>query len=571
MRSPIKAFVRALNRLSLALRLTIIVGALLCSMLVSQAYGILSVKTLANKVKDSSSASGMGFLAEAVKNNVEIGQAAWAASASYSQGTALKEGPIGDITAALDNLERNVTKYGLETKAKEKAAPLIQTLQDSIKGARVAAASLADQLRSGKSQDQDIIKDCAAFADSLLIHSDTLSELQGLEKKLGSDTEAAATEISERNILIGSILFLVSLVSGFLSISMARSTSNQIRQISHDLANQSTLVVGQSITLNKTASNLSSNVNSCSASLVQTSASLEEVKSMVLSNQKNCETSMRVSQENQAKVQEGVRSVAELIEALQDLEKSIDENEVGVQKSYQEIGKITELIREIDEKTSIINDIVFQTKLLSFNASVEAARAGEHGRGFAVVAEEVGNLATMSGAAAKAISELLTHSTQHVRSLILSSQEQVEHLSAQTQKSVQICVAAAKVNAKIFSEVTDRVFQLNGMVGHVENSSREQSLGIEQISEAIRSLEISTLSNADDAEKTKGVGQSMNRAAQSLSKSITNLRMIVSGSAALKKSMSGTPPASLEREPATEPKSAADETIKPNFDDSSAA
>ncbi len=51
---------------------------------------------------------------------------------------------------------------------------------------------------------------------------------------------------------------------------------------------------------------------------------------------------------------------------------------------------------DIGDKTKVINDIVFQTKRLSFNASVEAARAGEHGKGFAVVAEEVGNLAQMS-------------------------------------------------------------------------------------------------------------------------------------------------------------------------------
>ncbi|MBC7465119.1 MAG: hypothetical protein H7256_03945 [Bdellovibrio sp.] len=50
-------------------------------------------------------------------------------------------------------------------------------------------------------------------------------------------------------------------------------------------------------------------------------------------------------------------------------------------------------MEEIGNKTKVINDIVFQTKLLSFNASVEAARAGEHGKGFAVVAEEVGKLA----------------------------------------------------------------------------------------------------------------------------------------------------------------------------------
>src|SRR5690606_14658037 len=59
----------------------------------------------------------------------------------------------------------------------------------------------------------------------------------------------------------------------------------------------------------------------------------------------------------------------------------------------------------VEEKTNMINDIVFQTKLLSFNASVEAARAGHHGKGFSVVAEEIGRLAETSGTSASAINK----------------------------------------------------------------------------------------------------------------------------------------------------------------------
>lgn len=75
------------------------------------------------------------------------------------------------------------------------------------------------------------------------------------------------------------------------------------------------------------------------------------------------------------------------------------------------------LIGKIREKTKVIDEIVFQTRLLSFNASVEAARAGEHGKGFAVVAEEVGSLAQMSGSAAKEISAILAEGVSKAESL----------------------------------------------------------------------------------------------------------------------------------------------------------
>lgn len=74
--------------------------------------------------------------------------------------------------------------------------------------------------------------------------------------------------------------------------------------------------------------------------------------------------------------------------------------------SNKKITEITKVISEVAAKTQVINEIVFKTKLLSFNASVEAARAGDQGRGFSVVAEEVGNLAKMSGDAAKEISNI---------------------------------------------------------------------------------------------------------------------------------------------------------------------
>jgi methyl-accepting chemotaxis protein len=85
-----------------------------------------------------------------------------------------------------------------------------------------------------------------------------------------------------------------------------------------------------------------------------------------------------------------------------------------INASNEELRIIINIISDISEKTKVINDIVFQTRLLSFNASVEAARAGEHGKGFAVVAEEIGKLASVSGNSAKEINDILGHATTQV-------------------------------------------------------------------------------------------------------------------------------------------------------------
>src|SRR6056297_538175 len=68
-----------------------------------------------------------------------------------------------------------------------------------------------------------------------------------------------------------------------------------------------------------------------------------------------------------------------------------------LEDSISSLEDIKGIVEQIKKKTAVINDIVFETQLTSFNASIEAARAGQHGKGFAVVAEEVGKLARLSG------------------------------------------------------------------------------------------------------------------------------------------------------------------------------
>ena len=85
-----------------------------------------------------------------------------------------------------------------------------------------------------------------------------------------------------------------------------------------------------------------------------------------------------------------------------------------IQKSNEQLQDISEIIVQINSKTTVINDIVAKTELLSLNASIESARAGEQGKGFAVVAEEVGNLAKISGKSAKDIQDLITKSEEQV-------------------------------------------------------------------------------------------------------------------------------------------------------------
>ncbi|WP_226809460.1 methyl-accepting chemotaxis protein, partial [Aliarcobacter butzleri] len=68
-------------------------------------------------------------------------------------------------------------------------------------------------------------------------------------------------------------------------------------------------------------------------------------------------------------------------------------------------------VNAINEAIGVIDNIAFQTNILSLNAAVEAATAGEAGKGFAVVAQEVRNLASRSAEAAHEIKAIVENAT----------------------------------------------------------------------------------------------------------------------------------------------------------------
>ena len=144
---------------------------------------------------------------------------------------------------------------------------------------------------------------------------------------------------------------------------------------------------------------------------------------MIKSNSDNTIQAVGVAHENLNYVETGKSIIDEMNAIVQDIHSGNEEMVKQVNNSNEEVEKIISIIKTIGDRTKVINDIVFQTKLLSFNASVEAARAGEMGKGFSVVAEEVGNLAKMSGDAAQEISAILDDSITTVHSIIERTKE----------------------------------------------------------------------------------------------------------------------------------------------------
>lgn len=187
--------------------------------------------------------------------------------------------------------------------------------------------------------------------------------------------------------------------------------------------------------------------------LQSASASMEQLTSTVQDNANNAEESCKIAKSLNDKAILGSESVMKVSEAM-----------IAIDKNSADIERIVETI----------NNIAMQTHILSLNAAVEAARAGEQGRGFAVVASEVRSLAKNSAEATREIEHIIKHNHDYVRSGKTLSEDAAKMMNAVSRDS----------------QATLQYMQ------DVANASREQSLAVEHVKEAV--IEISELSEQNE-------------------------------------------------------------------------
>ena len=319
------------------------------------------------------------------------------------------------------------------------------------------------------------------------------------------------------------------LLMAFLASFVATRTGKTLENVIERLKQGSEIVERTAQDVTGSAQSLSEASTEQASALQETAASIEEINAMIKKSSDNSFQSQDVASKSAEIAKQGQEAVEKMSQAVGEINVSNEAILQQINESNVQIGGIAKVIAEIGEKTKVINDIVFQTKLLSFNASVEAARAGEHGKGFAVVAEEVGNLAQMSGNAAKEISEMLSQSIKNVETIVQESTKKVEQLIADGREKVQAGVVIVDQCGSVLGDVVNNVNQLQEMVTAISIASKEQSQGVNEITKAMNELDQTTNANATTSQNVSGFAASLSRESVQMNEVVSELTAIVSG------------------------------------------
>ncbi|MEA3352504.1 MAG: methyl-accepting chemotaxis protein [Campylobacterota bacterium] len=221
---------------------------------------------------------------------------------------------------------------------------------------------------------------------------------------------------------------------------------------------------GSSTVLLNNVSTLNKNSNDAAASLEETAAAIEEVTNNISKSTQN---------------------VVQMAQYASDVTKSVNQGQELASQTTNAMDEINHEVTAISEAITVIDQISFQTNILSLNAAVEAATAGEAGKGFAVVAQEVRNLASRSAEAANEIKAL------------------VEAATNKANKGKKI--ADDMIGG--YSHLNENISKTLELIHEVETASKEQQAGIVQINDAINSLDSQTQQNANIANETKDIAQ----------------------------------------------------------------
>ncbi|MFZ3229621.1 MAG: methyl-accepting chemotaxis protein [Pseudobdellovibrio sp.] len=360
--------------------------------------------------------------------------------------------------------------------------------------------------------------------------NDALARVSAYQKESAEELSNKSLKSSEKLTLISllsvAIGFILSLFLGYI---FSNNTCRALAQVQDSLRIEANNIKSSSLLVSENIDSLQSKLAHQASGVQETVVACEQVSAMVSKTAETALSSDQKTQDSQIYISDGSASIADLIQSVHKIIESFTAIKAEVVESQKGVQEVSSLINEIKTKTSVINEIVFQTKLLSFNASVEAARAGEQGKGFAVVAEEVGNLALMSGTAASEINTLIDKSSIRIVDIFNTMQTRIGTQLGFGESRIQDGQNKAENCEKIFITIQTIMTDIQSQVRATSSATQEQSMGVAEINKAVSMIDVVSQENAVISQQISETTLTFNHTADELSSAVNNLSKLLVG------------------------------------------
>ena len=370
--------------------------------------------------------------------------------------------PISNLKNSIDAISSNNLSQStrIDVKSNDEIGDVVHSFNnylDSIEKGLIQDHLVIDESRQIISKvNAGLLNDRIKGVASSVEVDSLVKEINGMIERMQSNL----TILSESLVALSNAKYdykiphidnLTGLIASLLSgTKVTQSSMNEVMCL---IENSNTELSSNSNELEKASKELSNSSNIQAASLEETAAAIEEISATLTRSSQNA---------------------ANMAKYAQNVTKSSD---IGKELAYKTAASMEEIntqVHAINEAISVIDQIAFQTNILSLNAAVEAATAGEAGKGFAVVAAEVRNLASRSAEAANEIKTIVSNAT-------IKAKEGKEITSKMIEG---------------YNDLNENIVVTTKLIADVTTASKEQQMAMSQINDTVNSLDQATQQNA---------------------------------------------------------------------------